>query len=231
VAALVPARLVLADDAFVFSPEPSGTRPWHPDHFTHAYRALADELGIDEPLKNLRHFNATQLLAAGVDLPTTAGRLGHSDGGATTLRVYASWSKRTDLPAAEQLAGDLAALRAKAAAEGESSPALRAPRGLARSAWPVAEVLAPVLVGSVATYQGVADGLRAAIRAGRLEGGDRMPTIKDVATHYGVAVSTAQRAMSLLGDEGAIVRSGHRWVVTAPKVAEPEVSTPEAPAV
>ncbi|HEV7789488.1 MAG TPA: hypothetical protein VGP05_10800, partial [Pseudonocardia sp.] len=48
---------------------------------------MANELGIDEPLKNLRHFNATQLLAAGVDLRTTAGRLGHSDGGATTLRA------------------------------------------------------------------------------------------------------------------------------------------------
>jgi hypothetical protein len=37
-------------------------------------------------LKNLRHFSATQLLAAGVDLRTTAGRLGHGDGGATTLK-------------------------------------------------------------------------------------------------------------------------------------------------
>ena len=56
----------------MFSPDPLGQRPWHPDHFTHAYRALADEVGVAEPLKNLRHFNATQLLAAGVDLRTTA---------------------------------------------------------------------------------------------------------------------------------------------------------------
>lgn len=73
--ALSPARLTLPDDAFVFSPAAIGARPWHPDHFTHAYRNLATGLGIPEPLKNLRHFNATQLLAAGVDLPTTAGRL------------------------------------------------------------------------------------------------------------------------------------------------------------
>ena len=84
-------------DAFVFSPDPLGGRPWHPDHFTHAYRTLADELGIVEPLKNLRHFNATQLLAAGVDLRTTAGRLGHSDGGATTLRHYAHWTRPTPI--------------------------------------------------------------------------------------------------------------------------------------
>lgn len=53
-AALVPSGLPLPVDAFVFSPDPLGRRPWHPDHFTHAYRALADELGIVEPLKNLR---------------------------------------------------------------------------------------------------------------------------------------------------------------------------------
>src|SRR4051794_13467251 len=39
----------------------------------------------------LRHYSATELLAAGVDLRTVAGRLGHGGGGATTLRVYAAW--------------------------------------------------------------------------------------------------------------------------------------------
>ncbi len=115
-AALAPGKLRLAAEAFVFGPDPMGSRPWHPDHFTHAYRHLADVLDIAEPLKNLRHFNATQLLAAGVDLRTTAGRLGHSDGGATTLRVYADWLPATDRAAAEQLATDLAALRAAEAA-------------------------------------------------------------------------------------------------------------------
>jgi len=56
--ALAPVALRLPVDAFVFSPDPLGAQPWHPDHFTHAYRALADEVGIAEPLKNLRHFNA-----------------------------------------------------------------------------------------------------------------------------------------------------------------------------
>jgi hypothetical protein len=70
-------------------------------------------------LKNLRHFNATQLLAAGVDLRTTAGRLGHSDGGATTLRVYASRTRRVAQKAAELLAADLDALRKKNAAADE----------------------------------------------------------------------------------------------------------------
>ena len=107
--------MTLPADAFVFSPDPLGQRPWHPDHTTHAYRALEDEVGIAEPLKNLRHFNATQLLAAGVDLRTTAARLGHSDGGATTLRVYASWTRPADERAAELLATDSTALRQQAA--------------------------------------------------------------------------------------------------------------------
>src|SRR6266545_6014471 len=37
----------------------------------------------------LRHYSATELLAAGVDLRTVAGRLGHSEGG-TTLAFYAA---------------------------------------------------------------------------------------------------------------------------------------------
>lgn len=61
---LAPVGLALAADAFVFSPDPAGATPWHPDHFTHAYRQVANRLEIAEPLKNLRHFNATQLLAA-----------------------------------------------------------------------------------------------------------------------------------------------------------------------
>ena len=126
--ALEPAGLALPLDAFVFSPDPLGGRPWHPDHFTHAYRALADELGIVEPLKNLRHFNATQLLAAGVDLRTTAGRLGHSDGGATTLRHYATWTRPADQRAAELLANDLTELRQQAAAAAASSTTSRVPR-------------------------------------------------------------------------------------------------------
>ena len=38
-AALVPSGLPLPVDAFVFSPDPLGQRPWHPDHFTHAHSA------------------------------------------------------------------------------------------------------------------------------------------------------------------------------------------------
>ena len=232
-AALIPARKLLPEDAFLFSSDPLGAWPWHPDHFTHAYRALADELGIAEPLKNLRHFNATQLLAAGVDLPTTASRLGHSDGGATTLRVYASHTRPADQRAAELVAGGLDALRRSAAVDAGAD---RAHRAMARTSWPVADVLPAVLPGTVGSYLDVAAGLRSAIASGRLGVGDTVPTVTELAAHYGVARSTAQRAVSLVGQKGRIVRAGHRWVVveeqSAPVVSSDAAgSTPSAPAV
>ena len=57
-------------------------------------------LGIDSHLHALRHYSATELLTAGVDLRTVAGRLGHGGGGATTLRVYAAWVGEADRRAA-----------------------------------------------------------------------------------------------------------------------------------
>jgi integrase len=64
---------------------------------------LARRLGIDTHIHALRHYLATELLTAGVDLRTVAGRLGHGGGGATTLRVYAAWVAATDRKAAEIL--------------------------------------------------------------------------------------------------------------------------------
>ncbi|MCF7552159.1 tyrosine-type recombinase/integrase [Pseudonocardia sp. WMMC193] len=216
-AGLAPVGLTLAADAFLFSPDPAGANPWHPDHFTHAYRDVANGLGITEPLKNLRHFNATQLLAAGVDLRTTAGRLGHSDGGATTLRVYASWTKPADQRAAELLAGDLTTLRAKAAAA-EPVARLRAGRRLASTSRPPADYLRP----GATTYLEVASAFRMAVRANELAPGDLLPTVPDIAAYFGLARSTAQRAVTSLGQKGIIERSGNRWVVA--KGVRPEAS-------
>lgn len=44
----------------------------------------------------MRHYSATELIAAGVDIRTVAGRLGHGGGGTTTLRVYAAWLSEAD---------------------------------------------------------------------------------------------------------------------------------------
>lgn len=92
-------------DAFLFSYRPEHDRPCDPSGVTHRYARMCTELGIDSHLHALRHYSATELLTAGVDLRTVAGRLGHGGGGATTLRVYAAWVGESDRRAAELLAG------------------------------------------------------------------------------------------------------------------------------
>lgn len=91
------------DRAFLFSHELAHDRPYNPSAVTHRYGDMCAKLGIDSHLHALRHYSATELLTAGVDLRTVAGRLGHGGGGATTLRVYAAWVGESDRRAAEIL--------------------------------------------------------------------------------------------------------------------------------
>ena len=61
---------------------------------------VRDGLGLkDVRLHDLRHFTATQLIGAGVDVRTVAGRLGHSDP-SLTLRVYSHVIEERDRAAA-----------------------------------------------------------------------------------------------------------------------------------
>jgi integrase len=53
-------------------------------------------------LQDLRHFTATQLVGAGVDVRTVAGRLGHTDP-SLTLRVYSHVIEERDRAAASIL--------------------------------------------------------------------------------------------------------------------------------
>jgi integrase len=73
---------------YLFSPIPDGSVPLHPDTVSRRYAKLAKRLRIDTSLKNLRHYNATELMMADHNVRTVAGRLGHAGGGTTTLRVY-----------------------------------------------------------------------------------------------------------------------------------------------
>jgi integrase len=91
------------DDWYLFSSDPTHGRPWNPDWVTHRYTKMAADQGISTHLHELRHYSATELLSAGVDLATVSGRLGHGGGGATTLRVYAAWVAASDQRAAEVL--------------------------------------------------------------------------------------------------------------------------------
>jgi integrase len=100
------------DDAFAFSPDPAGQTPWNPDTMTHRYRRYARRVGITSSLKELRHYSATQLLAAGTDLNTVAGRLGHAEG-STTLKFYAQFTRPADQRAAAVIPSQLDGLPKK----------------------------------------------------------------------------------------------------------------------
>jgi integrase len=93
------------EDAFLFSTAPDGSQPLLPRSITHRYGRMATRLKLRSTrLHALRHYSATELLAAGVDLRTVAGRLGHGSGGVTTLKVYAAWVEQADRRAADTIA-------------------------------------------------------------------------------------------------------------------------------
>ena len=101
------ARLRLVGDrltgrTWLFSAQADMSRPRDPASLTRRYGKLVARLEIKTSLKELRHYSATELLTAGVDLRTVAGRLGHGDG-TTTLRHYAAWVAAADEAAARIL--------------------------------------------------------------------------------------------------------------------------------
>jgi integrase len=103
-ARLAAVGLQVAPDAYLFSNDPMHAVPWNPDWVSHQVADLADGAGVDLNIKKLRHYTASQLLAARFDLRNTAARLGHGSGGATTLRHYADPVSEVDRRAAAYLA-------------------------------------------------------------------------------------------------------------------------------
>ena len=90
----------LSSNAFVFSPYVEATKPFRPDNVTSFFIRIRNEVGAPAVrLHDLRHFTATQLIGAGVDVRTVAGRLGHSDP-SVTLRVYSHALEERDKAAA-----------------------------------------------------------------------------------------------------------------------------------
>jgi integrase len=90
-------------DSFIFSDAADASSPWLPDSTTRAFRALCSKAGVEDVrLHDLRHYVATRLLAAGVDVRTVAGRLGHRNA-STTLNVYAHFVPQADERAADLL--------------------------------------------------------------------------------------------------------------------------------
>jgi integrase len=93
----------IASDGFVFSSAVDGSSPWHPDSTSRAFRRICRQAGVTGVrLHDLRHYVATRLLAAGVDVRTVAGRLGHRNP-STTLNVYSHFLPEADRDAADEL--------------------------------------------------------------------------------------------------------------------------------
>jgi hypothetical protein len=181
----------------MFSRDPDGSTWSLPDTMSQRYERMCKRLGWDLNIKELRHYSATELIAAGVDLRTVAGRLGHSGGGVTTLRVYSAWRPEADDRAATALGSrlPLPSGATQPSAGGDSTPA--------------------ELVEDASPYQRIAADLRGAIACGALAEGYPIPSLSTLAGKYGVAVGTAQRAVALLASTGeVIVRSGRRSVVS-----------------
>jgi integrase len=183
---------------YVFSGDPDSRRPLNPEGVTQRYKRMAGRLGIETTLKNLRHYSATELISAGVDVRTVAGRLGHGGGGATTLRVYTAWTSEADQRAARTVSGRM--------------PTRPLARTQSRSDELSATSAEPD--DDQSPYRNIAADLRGAIESGVLLPGDPLPTMKALANRYNVATSTAHRAVSELVTRGlAKATRGKRAVV------------------
>jgi integrase len=177
----------LSRQTFVFSLSPDGSTPMRPNTVTQRYGRMVKRLGIDTHLHALRHYSATELVAAGVDLRTVAGRLGHGGGGATTLRVYSAFVPASDKKAAPTLVARMP-LQALTQAQPENRPP--------------------------SPYEVIAQQLRAEIENGSRPSGSHLPSMTELAAEHGVSFGTAQRAVTQLKAAGLIdIVRGHRATV------------------
>ena len=199
--------VTLSPDAFVFSPLPDGSTFPRPDGVTQRYDRLAAALGIETTLHKLRHYSATELIAAGVDVRTVAGRLGHAGGGTTTLRNYTAWVAEADQRAAAGL--------------GTRMPVRPDPTA------PAAPLREPA-------YLRVANELRRRIVEGELRLGEAPPPETQISAEFGVSVGTAHRVLTQLRTWGVIeMWDGRRRIVRpaaepAPAVPQPASAAPPA---
>jgi integrase len=101
--------VTVAWDGYVFARDPGGAEPWRPNWVTKQFTRLRADVGLaGYRLHDLRHFMATEMLAAGVPIATVSQRLSHARA-STTLNVYAHAIPGGDQAAAETLAAILGA--------------------------------------------------------------------------------------------------------------------------
>ncbi len=78
-------------------------KPYHPDSFSNKWKRFIKKHGIRKiRFHDIRHTNATTLLAAGVDIKTVQTRLGHSDV-STTMNIYTHMTNEMNENAAKKI--------------------------------------------------------------------------------------------------------------------------------
>ncbi len=101
--AAAAADVELVDDAFIVATFPDGSRPVNPDTLTSVVHTLCVELEMPHVhLHSLRHFAATEMLAAGIDPRNAAEVLGHANP-SLTLSLYGHATSERQRQAAEVL--------------------------------------------------------------------------------------------------------------------------------
>lgn len=183
-------------DGRIFSTSTDHSTWLKPDSVSQRFSRMCDKLEIKTSLHALRHYSATELIAAGVDPRTVAGRLGHGGGGATTLRVYSAWVSEADQRAAGNLSGRMPSAPISFNADGSATTTVEP------------EIRGP--------YQQIAADLRGAIVCGALKAGDKLPTVVELCQRYNVAAGTANRAVAELKSAGLVTASRGKRAVVAP---------------
>lgn len=82
--------------------QPNG-RPYHPDTLTFKFKKLLKRNGLrDIRFHDLRHTNASMMIANGIDIKVAQQRLGHADV-TTTLNIYSHALKHANEAAAQTI--------------------------------------------------------------------------------------------------------------------------------
>ncbi|ONI85343.1 hypothetical protein ALI144C_13670 [Actinosynnema sp. ALI-1.44] len=187
----------LAADAFILSLAADGSVCLAPASLGQRFCRLVRSLGIPTTLHKLRHYNATELILAGVDLRTVASRLGHRDA-STTLTTYTAWIAEANQPASTQL-HDRLPLRLS------TRPHHTPRRDTAVAARP-----------SRSRAWEIATDLRDAITHRQHRPGQQLPPIKTLATYFGVAPSTMHRAVTHLAQLNLVTTAPGRPTTVVP---------------
>lgn len=203
---LADAGYELAEDAFVFSATVDHSRFLTPGSVSQRYERLVDKLDIKTTIHKLRHYSATELIKAGVDINTVAGRLGHGGGGTTTLKYYTGWI-----------------------AEAEQRAAISLGARMPERNWTEPTAAERIQANPRSPYEVVACAVRQAILSGAYAHGAPTPTVKELVAQHGVSVGTAHRALELLKAWQLLAGGGrgNRYTIISPP--EPAPVTPAEP--